>query len=217
MLTFDSEYRKLVVGVRGRGSIGAHHKADSMEPSNWPPERCDALREYFVKGMSYSEIAKAINARFGTSYTRNAVLGRAKRMGLVAPERIKSPSIVPPLLAGQRPARRRESGSSLLSPIRPAKSVPASALALAHAEPVKLRCVGIRPRLISLVELEPGDCRYPYGGDKEGEEIAFCGHARQPGSSYCAPHFGLTRASGAAAERAGGQVGQVALRLVVTT
>jgi GcrA cell cycle regulator len=99
-----------------------------------------------------------------------------------------------------------------MAPIRPAKSVPMSALA--HAEPVKLRCVGIRPRLISLVELEPGDCRYPYGGDKEGEKIAFCGHARQPGSSYCAPHFGLTCAIGIAPERA---AGPVVLRLVATT
>jgi GcrA cell cycle regulator len=193
----------LAIGAGADGPIGAHHKADSMEPSNWPSERCDALREYFVKGMSYSEIAKAINARFGTSYTRNAVLGRGKRMGLVAPERIDSPPIVPPLPTGPRPPRPREYSSLEFS--RPPKS------ALARAEPVQLRCVGIRPRLISLVELEPSDCRYPYGGDKEGGEIAFCGHPRQPGSSYCAPHFRLTRASGTVSERA---AGPVMLRLV---
>jgi GcrA cell cycle regulator len=83
--------------------------------------------------------------------------------------------------------------------------------ALKPAKPVKLRCVGVRPRLIALVELEPGDCRYPYGGDKEGEEIGFCGHPRQPGSSYCAPHVGLTRGAGAAFGRT---LGPVELRLV---
>jgi GcrA cell cycle regulator len=36
-------------------------------------------------------------------------------------------------------------------------------------EPVKLRCVDTDPRHLSLLELEPGDCRYPYGGDEEGE------------------------------------------------
>ncbi|WXU06192.1 GcrA family cell cycle regulator [Bradyrhizobium symbiodeficiens] len=66
--------------------------------------------------------------------------------------------------------------------------------------------------MIQLVELEPADCRYPYGGDKEGEEIAFCGHPRQPGSSYCAPHAGLTRRSGAASARV---PGPVVLKLVV--
>jgi len=69
----------------------------------------------------------------------------------------------------------------------------------------------IAPRLLSFVELGPGDCRYPYGGDKEGEPITFCGHPRRAGSSYCTPHFHLTRGVGTAAERA---VGPVMLRLV---
>ena len=60
-------------------------------------------------------------------------------------------------------------------------------------KPVKLRCVAIEPRHLSLIALERGDCRYPYGGDGEGEEITFCGHPRRPGSSYCTPHFHLSR------------------------
>nr|WP_283826977.1 GcrA family cell cycle regulator [Bradyrhizobium diazoefficiens] len=88
---------------------------------------------------------------------------------------------------------------------------PAAPSALKPANPVKLRCVGVRPRLIALVELEQGDCRYPYGGDEEGEEISFCGHPRQPGSSYCAPHAHLTRGPGAASGRT---AGAVVLRLV---
>ncbi len=83
--------------------------------------------------------------------------------------------------------------------------------ALKPAKPVKLRCVGVRPRLIPLVELERGDCRYPYGGDKDGEEIAFCGHPRHPGSSYCAPHARVTRGPGPASGRT---AGAVVLRLV---
>jgi GcrA cell cycle regulator len=80
-----------------------------------------------------------------------------------------------------------------------------------HAKPVKLRCIGITPLLKALVDLGPGDCRYPYGGDKEGEAITFCGHPRFPGSSYCTPHFLLTRGNGTASERA---VAPVVLRLV---
>ena len=49
---------------------------------NWVPEHSAALREFFAKGMSYLEIAEAINARFDTAYSRSAVLGRAKRLGL---------------------------------------------------------------------------------------------------------------------------------------
>jgi hypothetical protein len=69
----------------------------------------------------------------------------------------------------------------------------------------------IDPRYLSLVDLEPGDCRFPYGGDKEGEAITFCGRPRRQGTSYCAAHFYLTRGPDAAPERAGGTV---SLRLV---
>ena len=170
-----------------------------MEPGHWPSEHSDALRDYFFKGLSYSEIGREINARFGTAYTRNAVAGRVKRLGLVGSARVASPPIVPCLpgetclLSAHRPA--------LPNLILPPKS------AMKPAARVKLRCVGVQPRLISFAELAAGDCRYPYGGDKEGEEITFCGHSRQPGSSYCAPHARLTRRSEAAsAARAAGPV-----------
>jgi GcrA cell cycle regulator len=80
-------------------------------------------------------------------------------------------------------------------------------------KPVKLRCVGVEPRHLSLVELEKGDCRYPYGGDEEGEAIAFCGHLRRPGSSYCTAHFHLSRNPVVPPERA---VNMVSLRMVET-
>lgn len=174
-----------------------------MEPGHWSSEHSDALRDYFFKGMSYAEIGREINARFGTAYSRGAVIGRAKRLGLIAPPRTPSPSIVPSLPGQACPPSPRP--SALPSPNFPPKS------AMKAAAPVKLRCVGVQPRLIPLVELAPGDCRYPYGGDKDGEEIAFCGHPRQPGSSYCAPHVGLIRKSAPATARG---TGPVVLRLV---
>ena len=174
-----------------------------MEPGHWPSEHSDALRDYFLRGMPYAAIGREINARFGTAYTRNAVVGRAKRLGLATSARMTSPRIVPSLSGEACP----------LSPHRPALpslNVPPKS-AMKPAAPLKLRCVGVRPRLIPLLELACGDCRYPYGGDKDGEEIAFCGHPRQPGSSYCAPHARLTRPSGLASARI---VGPVVLRLV---
>lgn len=174
-----------------------------MEPGHWPSEHSDALRDYFFKGLSYAEIGREINARFGTAYTRNAVVGRAKRLGFAAPDRMTSPSIVPSLPGEPGP----------LSPPRaaiPGLSLPPPS-ALKPATSVKLRCVGVRPRLVPLLELERGDCRYPYGGDREGDEISFCGHPRQPGSSYCGPHAHLTRGLGAVFGR---PASAVVLRLV---
>jgi len=55
--------------------------------TDWAEEHSQALREYLQKGLSFSEIAKAINARFNTAYSRNAAIGRARRLGLSGPER----------------------------------------------------------------------------------------------------------------------------------
>jgi GcrA cell cycle regulator len=170
---------------------------------NWAPEHSDALREYFAKRMSYAEIAQAINAKFGTTYSRNAALGRAKRMGLTSASPAREPDHWPTLRSNAPIYSRRERCSEFRWPIPDFE----------RTETAPLRCVEIAPRHLSLGELEPGDCRYPYGGDAEGEAVTFCGHRRRLGSSYCAPHLHLTRDSAVTPERA---VSTAVLRLVKT-
>jgi GcrA cell cycle regulator len=175
-----------------------------MQSTNWAPEHCDALRDYLARGMSFCEIADAINATFLTAYSRNAALGRAKRMGLVGRVRPKEkPGHWPRLPPKINAPRLHVSGE----PYGLARLMPH----FEPAAPVKLRCVEIVPRQLSLVDPETGDCRYPYGGDAEGEAISFCGHPRRAGSSYCMAHFHLTRGPTTAAARA---AGMVILRLV---
>jgi GcrA cell cycle regulator len=175
-----------------------------MQTLSWAPEHTSALREFIAKGMSFAAAADALNARFGTTYSRNAAIGRARRIGLAVPARGGDrPSLVPrapaPPKAAPAPKLRTTFGEA------------PPPWAAERAEPVKLRCVGIQPRLVCLVELEKDDCRYPYGGDKEGEGITFCGHPRFGTSSYCVPHFHLTR--GPAVET-GRPAGPFVLRLV---
>ena len=55
--------------------------------STWEEAHSVALRDYLEKGMSFAEIARALNERFGTAYTRNAAIGRARRLGLSVPMR----------------------------------------------------------------------------------------------------------------------------------
>ena len=176
-----------------------------MQSFIWAPEQSDALRDCLSRGMSYGQAASAINARFGTEFTRNAAIGRAKRLGL-------EPVAVRKVL--RRPRRPARWGESAPNPpqkvVRPAAAA-TPAPTLEPVEPVKLRCVGIKPRLLAFADLEPGDCRYPYGGEREGEAYAFCAHPRIPGSSYCRPHHALTRGPGTASER---MAVPVALRLI---
>jgi GcrA cell cycle regulator len=174
--------------------------------TNWANEHLDALREYLARGMSYSEIAKAINAKFKTAYSRSAAIGSARRTGIAGPGRAKDlpkhwPA--PPQAPLPQPPKSRE--RHVPEFIRPMPI-------FARTQTVKLRCAEVDPRRISLTDLRIEDCRYPYGGDKEGEAITFCGHPRRQGSTYCTPHFHLTRGPGTAAERF---AGTVLLRLVV--
>ena len=156
-----------------------------MELSNWAPEHSDALRELIAKGMSFSEAARAINSRFNTSYSRSAALGRARRLGLGPDDRLH-PSMP------TKPAELHEIVEPRPSDFR-TLALPWPTPVFKEIKPVKLRCVAIEPRHLSLTELKRGDCHYPYVGDEEGEAITFCGHPRRPGSSYCTPHFHLSR------------------------
>ena len=155
-----------------------------MESAYWPPAHCEALREFVTRGMSYREAADAINVRFGTAYSRSAALGRARRMALGEPERSGTPTMSE--VQFQPVLRPRIEDSALLERLRRPPI-------FQRREGVKLRCVEVDPRHLDLIELERGDCRYPHGGDLEGETITFCGRPRRKGSSYCTPHFHLTR------------------------
>ena len=171
--------------------------------SDWPPEHSQALNDYLARGMSFSEAARALNAKFGTAYSRSAAIGRAKRMEFAVPSDRPDDLSTPPPIATrprlERPRERHIPEFMRPMPIWKRKKMP------------KLRCVEIDPRHLSLSDLEASDCRYPYGGDEDGAAITFCGHPCRPGSSYCVVHFHLTCGPGTAAERA---AGTVLLRLV---
>ena len=163
--------------------------------TNWAPEHSDALRDCLAGGMSFAEVAGAINARFNTAYSRNAAIGRAKRIGLKglpkSPQQLSAPRL--------HKNRKRAAESRPVAPVS------------VRPDRVALRCVQIVPHHLPLIDLEAGDCRYPYGGDADGEAISFCGHPQREGSSYCIGHFHLTRGPGTASERA---AVPAALRLV---
>ena len=165
-----------------------------MEMTNWLPEHSAALQNLRARGLSYSEIADAINAAFNTAYTRNAALSRAQRMGLAGldrpepslPGRLDPPKPPPPELPRGECLRER--------PAEPTLDLLGSPRIFTETvEMPPLRGAGVMRRHLSLLELERGDCRYPYGGDADVETMTFCGHPCRPGASYCTPHFRLSR------------------------
>ncbi len=172
--------------------------------STWEDAHSVALRELVEKGMSFREIARALNERFGTAYTRNATIGRARRLGL-STAKPAGPSGV--FAATRKPDARKIAAKRARVLAKPVTK----SSALERATVLQLRCVAITPRHLALIDLEPGDCRYPYGGDAEGEPITFCGHPRREGSSYCPSHVHLTSLPEMAEQRV---PARVPLRLV---
>jgi GcrA cell cycle regulator len=117
-----------------------------MQSTNWTPEHSSALQEYLAKGMSYSEAAKAINAKFNTAYTRLAALGRARRLGLLAAARPGDSSRLAPKAFPSSTRKMRERYASLSGWIAPV---------FEREETVKLRCVETNPAICHCRSLGP--------------------------------------------------------------
>lgn len=133
----------------------------------WPTEHCDYLRELAAdSNRSRAEMTDMLNEKFGTSYTRNSVIGKCGRLGLCSP----------------MPKRRGNAAQP--KRIRAVKSP-----ALQVAAPPVAEVVDTRPRpeygRFKLLDLREGDCRWPAGYGP----YLFCGRPICAGSSYCAEHY----------------------------
>jgi GcrA cell cycle regulator len=171
----------------------------------WTPEQDAALKAHVERNeLPYSKIVGEINREFHTSYTRNAVIGRAKRIGCCNPvrktkrknqyttERVHAAPIK------SSDGRRQSladgsfvSGSTLGLP----DSSEGAAVIASVREPVAADVV---PSKLRLLDLGPGDCRYPVDNRSP---FLFCGqpvHSYDRDSvtlqsAYCEQHFWLTR------------------------
>ena len=145
----------------------------------WTDDRVDHLRELWSKGLSASQIA----ARLGDGVTRNAVIGKAHRLGLEG-----------------RPSPIRGGGSGIRVRRRTRKPLLPS-----HPQTVTEAERALRPRIADLSPSEPAleiptasirkgigrstgpRCLWPFG-DPGDPDFRFCGHVAHPGRPYCAEH-----------------------------
>jgi GcrA cell cycle regulator len=142
-----------------------------LEVYQWTDERIALLIKLRDEGVCAADIGE----RIGTS--KNAVLGKAFRLNLPPPK------IKPTSTPGPRKPREASKPRLVRATHNSLFMVPKATIQME-----RLRCVEIEPRHLALIDLEPGDCRYPYGDGT----ITFCGHPKMAGSSYCVPHKHLT-------------------------
>jgi GcrA cell cycle regulator len=140
-----------------------------MPGTPWTDDRIERLGALWAEGLSASEIA----ARLG-GLTRNAVLGKLHRLGLLG-GRVRSGrlSAKPPQAPKQRRAKAATQPVVRAGPAPPPRA----------AAPEALQLQG----LVSRLELLGAHvCHWPVG-DPAAEDFAFCGRPAAAGP-YCAAH-----------------------------
>lgn len=163
------------------------NRADRIKipPANsaplWSQEAKNKLLELYNEdnGLSFVKMAAEINAVGSTSFSRAAVMGQARRMGLKGKRQPDSDRVAKPRESKARVRIVSANGNS--NAMRVMRAPP--------GETFKPRCVEIVPLHIGFSELEDGLCKYPYGD--EPATMTFCGHPSVEGKSYCQPHAGL--------------------------
>jgi GcrA cell cycle regulator len=148
----------------------------------WPLEHDVALQALLTNGFSRACAAEEINKKFGTTYTRDAVIGRSWRKGFQSArcKDFKAP------LTMAKIKKRQPHHRPVRDDRQPFKQPPAQA-----AAPMPIACAEVcEPRRISLIELTDETCRWPIGMPGT-DDFCFCGSRPAEGSPYCAGHSRL--------------------------
>ena len=163
--------------------------------SHWSDDRIERLKKLWANGMSGSWVAAALGV------SRNAVLGKVHRLGLMGTKPRRAPKSPEELVAARklRAARSNDTRLGRRREARLANPIPAK-----PARP--LVCEAVEPRHVDLLDLEPGDCRWAYG---EGP-YTFCATPKFHGS-YCATHYFASIGQGTSSERAATKISSRAL------
>lgn len=145
----------------------------------WTDDLIRDLKHHHADGLTYSQIA----ARLGYGLTRNACIGKARRLGLEQRKRGDARPAQPRPVGPKRVYVRRSAHHAVTeNRDRDGRfAVEEFQTSLSPADiPVEQRK--------QLLDLKTGDCRFPYG-DVGNPDFFFCGGEAIPESSYCCFHY----------------------------
>lgn len=135
----------------------------------WTEDRDALLTQLHAEGHSYS----IIGHRIGVS--RNAAIGRAHRIGLTP--RGYAVAVRTPAKYRRFKAAKNLDAVRTPTKVSPLASLPTEPLPKEDTPPADL---------LSIYDLEPHHCRWPYGDPKH--EHGFCGKHAVIGLPYCIDH-----------------------------
>lgn len=153
----------------------------------WTDAATDRAKALFGEKLSNSQIARQLNTEFGTTFTRNAVVGKLHRLGY---------QCAPGTRKARAASARRPTHYGVRKPGKQHRAVfgqPSGGVTLKRtAIPVP-----IAPSLefkVSFFDLGPRNCRYPLWAEDDPplHEKFFCGAVSPEGETYCRWHHSHT-------------------------
>jgi GcrA cell cycle regulator len=168
--------------------------------NTWTQDQLEMLEAHFKDGLSCTESARLINRQFSLSLSRNSVIGKRHRMGMVrgisyshfktniqrahemtaknavynATRRLKRAE----RMAKQKATKERQ------REINGLKEAVRNAMETEKEQPIALLSTYTRKAVDSL---KRGDCRFPIGV-VGAPDFHFCCEPQDKGSSYCKTH-----------------------------
>ena len=147
----------------------------------WTDERIAKLKQGWEGGMTATQIAELL----GEGVTRNAVIGKAHRLGLESrPSPVKNTDAAP---APARPAVVIQPVTVAPAPPTPVAAIAAFPMEAPAPRPVAKAAKGEKQTRTTLLELNDKVCKWPIGHPGDAD-FHFCGKGAQAGFPYCTEH-----------------------------
>lgn len=138
-------------------------------PDKWSDATIELLRDLITQKLSALQIANAMTTRTEFTFSRNAVIGKTRRLGLA-------------LLGTNTKPHLRKKETVVTIRIRKPPAIP--------QPPATLEEVVANPKRLTILEIERGQCYWPtsLAPNQSAAEVRFCGHPTEDDKSWCNAH-----------------------------
>lgn len=171
--------------------------------SSWTAQDDEALRAALDERMTATQAAAHLTAVLRRKITRSAVLGRARRIGVVVnggdPHNTNARVIKPNRRSIVPRSHAQESHLSKAKRLQPRSErnggvAPSKLIEAVPRQPISEEICAPASKRIGVMELRDSTCKWPIG-DPRRADFGFCGAKPVDNCPYCAPHARIAYAS----------------------